>query len=132
MYALIGAGVHDGLRRPPADQLRGMVVLHGRRACGVPLCCLPASTRPAVHWSGGFVLAVLIPILVGALVSGVIAVVCQGLVYRPLRGEGAQASLLAVAFSLLYVPLLWGTLAGHSRSLGCCWAHLGYGASSSG
>jgi branched-chain amino acid transport system permease protein len=72
---------------------------------------LCAGRHPAAGWSLPAPLPawtdVLLSVATGAITGGAVAVICEGLIYRPLRGEGRTAALLATGYGVLYGWLLW-------------------------
>ncbi len=60
----------------------------------------------------------LVAILVAAFSTAIFAVLCERLVYKPLRGEGRVAATVSSIYALLFVVFLWNPLAKRFSSVG--------------
>jgi branched-subunit amino acid ABC-type transport system permease component len=78
---------------------------------------LPADVFSLVAW--------VLPLVLGALCSGFTALLCYGLVYRPLLGRGRHTSLCALCFAVLFIVLLWKPIS--DRSIAAAAGALGAG-----
>jgi branched-chain amino acid transport system permease protein len=67
---------------------------------------LPEGLAPAA--------GLLVAILVAAFGTAAFAVLCEKLLYKPLRGEGRIAAVAAALYGLLFVLLLWKPVSGVS------------------
>lgn len=73
-----------------------------------------------------------VAVLVAAFGTAIFAVLCEKLLYKPLRGEGRIAALLAAIYGVVFALFLWAPISSSSGVLalvlliGGCWLILTY------